>query len=30
VSLPMFPQLKQDQLHEVAKCVKDFAATRVS
>jgi dTDP-4-amino-4,6-dideoxygalactose transaminase len=30
VSLPMFPQLKPDQLHEVAKCVKDFAATRVS
>jgi dTDP-4-amino-4,6-dideoxygalactose transaminase len=30
VSLPMFPQLKQDQLREVAKCVKDFAATRVS
>ncbi|MGB8322853.1 MAG: DegT/DnrJ/EryC1/StrS family aminotransferase [Candidatus Acidiferrum sp.] len=30
VSLPMFPQLQQDQLQEVAKCVKDFAATRVS
>ncbi len=30
VSLPMFPQLQQEQLNEVAKKVKEFAATRVS
>jgi dTDP-4-amino-4,6-dideoxygalactose transaminase len=30
VSLPMFPQLQLEQLHEVAKKVKEFAATRVS
>jgi len=30
VSLPMFPQLQLEQLNEVAKKVKEFAATRVS
>ncbi len=30
VSLPMYPQLQQEQLNEVAKKVKEFAATRVS
>jgi dTDP-4-amino-4,6-dideoxygalactose transaminase len=30
VSLPMFPQLQPEQLNEVAKKVKEFAATRVS
>jgi dTDP-4-amino-4,6-dideoxygalactose transaminase len=30
VSLPMFPQLKREQLDEVAKRVKEFSSTRVS
>jgi dTDP-4-amino-4,6-dideoxygalactose transaminase len=30
VSLPIYPQLQQEQLNEVAKKVKEFAATRVS
>jgi dTDP-4-amino-4,6-dideoxygalactose transaminase len=30
VSLPMYPQLRQEQLNEVARKVKEFAAARVS
>jgi dTDP-4-amino-4,6-dideoxygalactose transaminase len=30
VSLPMYPQLREAQIHEVAKKVKEFAATRVA
>jgi dTDP-4-amino-4,6-dideoxygalactose transaminase len=30
VSLPMFPQLRQEQLREVAKRVKEFVSSHVS